>query len=90
MATYWSDMCDRPTCVYRAYIGDELAYVGLTCSPLGRVSTHRSRKPWWVRVTRVDLEWFDNRTDAQNAERTAIRDEDPIYNIVRPRVVSYG
>lgn len=86
MAThYYSDMVDRKTCVYRAFIGDRLAYVGLTLNPKGRFSAH-SRKPWWREVTRVDLEWFDGREAAKEAERAAIRDESPLYNIYRPKV----
>jgi predicted GIY-YIG superfamily endonuclease len=86
MGTYWNDLADRPTCVYRAYIDDDLAYVGITRNPPGRFSKHLSLKSWWRQVDHIDLEWFDNRTQALAAERAAIHDEDPIYDVVRPRV----
>lgn len=79
MATYWSDMADSHTCVYRAYLDGALAYVGLSRNPWGRFAHHASQKPWW-RDCEVTIEWFPNRTEAQAAERQAIATERPIYN----------
>jgi excinuclease UvrABC nuclease subunit len=84
MATYWSDMYWRRTCVYRAYDADgALLYVGLSMNLEGRLSKHR-RSAWWPKADEITVQWFENRESAQAAERAAIRDEDPIYNIVRP------
>lgn len=86
MATYWSDMAHSRTCVYRLYDDiDTLLYVGMTKNPLGRFAKHVS-KPWWPHVARRELEWFPNRTEALEAEKSAIHHEDPVHNASRPRM----
>jgi len=84
---YYSDMVNQKTCVYRAYIGDQLAYVGLTLNPDGRFAAHSWRKPWWKQVTRIDLAWFDGREAAKAEERAAISLENPAHNVFRPKAV---
>lgn len=76
---------DRQTCVYRAWIGDQLAYIGITCNPLGRFSKHQHQKGWWKTVDRIDVEWFDTRHEALRAESDAILAESPLYNVARAR-----
>ena len=76
---------DRETCVYRAWIGRELAYIGITCNPLGRFSKHHCQKEWWKLVDRIDIEWFSSRHEALRAESEAIASEMPRYNIARTR-----
>jgi hypothetical protein len=84
--TYYSDMVDRRTCVYRFYdSAGVLLYVGLSMSLEGRLAKHR-RKPWWPEVARTELEWFDGREAAKDAERFAIHHEHPVHNITRPRM----
>lgn len=86
MATYWSDMCWRRTLVYRFYSADgELLYVGLTANLEGRLGKHR-RRSWWPDVARITTEEFPDRTTAQIAERSAIHHENPLHNLVRPRL----
>jgi predicted GIY-YIG superfamily endonuclease len=85
MARYYSDMYKRRTCVYRFYdIDDALLYVGLSMNLEGRLAKHR-RRAWWPQVVRQEVEWFAGREAAKAAERAAIRAENPIHNIVRPR-----
>lgn len=84
MATYYSDMVHRRTCVYRAYSeSGELLYVGLSMNLEGRLSKHRS-SAWWPEVGEITVEWFDGREPAKAAERRAITEESPRYNISRP------
>jgi predicted GIY-YIG superfamily endonuclease len=86
MPAYWSDMRNKPTCVYRVYdVAGRLLYVGMTKNPRGRFAQHNAR-PWWPDADVIYLAWFPNRTEALNAERHAIRDESPIHNRTRPRV----
>lgn len=85
MPTYWYDIAG-PTCVYRAFIGDRLAYVGVTRNTLGRFSKHAVQKSWWQDVDRIDIDWHDTRAEAFAAEKRAISDERPLYNVARPRV----
>jgi|GEM_PF-3631458 len=84
MATYYSDMVNRDTCVYRFYDADEnLLYVGLSMNLNSRLNSHR-RTEWWTDVVRCDVEWFEGREPARVAERRAILDEAPIHNRMRP------
>lgn len=80
---YYSDLIGQKHYVYRAFIGDDLAYVGVTVNPAGRFANH-SRKYWWREVTRVDLVECESRADAFAMERDAIRRENPTFNIARP------
>lgn len=82
--TYYSDYCDKPSCVYRLYDTDgDLLYVGMTVNPLGRIPAHR-RKLWGSEIDHQTLEWFPNREAAKAAERSAIHHEQPAHNLVRP------
>lgn len=84
MARYYSDMVNRRTCVYRAYDADEqLLYVGISMSLDGRLTKHRS-SVWWPEVEEITVQWFDGREAAKAAERIAILDEKPAYNLARP------
>jgi len=77
---YKSDLYNRQHYIYRAYIGDELAYIGVTTNPAGRFSKH-SRKPWWDQVTEITFEEAENRLRAFDSERTYIITERPKYNV---------
>jgi predicted GIY-YIG superfamily endonuclease len=84
--TYYSDYCNKPSCVYRLYDAEgALLYVGMTVNPLGRIPAHK-RKPWGDQIDHHAVEWFENRVAAKEAERSAIRHENPIHNITRPRM----
>lgn len=86
MATYYSDMYKRRTCVYRIYgINEELLYVGISMNLLGRMAKHR-RREWWPLARYMETEWFPDRESAKDAERSAIHHENPVYNVVRPRM----
>lgn len=87
MATYWSDMCWKKTCLYRILDKDgDLLYVGISTNPEMRMYKHKRHQPWWSEVDGVTYEWFPDRSSAQAAERSAIHHEDPAYNVVRPRM----
>ena len=63
---------------------ESLLYVGITGSLEYRIGTHRSKKPWWDLVATLTVERFPSRREAEVAERIAIRDEAPVFNIARP------
>lgn len=90
MARYYSDMVNRPTCVYRIYDGPEgdLLYVGLSMNIDGRIAKHRS-SGWWPEHADIAVQWFDGREAAKSAERRAIVEEGPIYNIARPSKITW-
>jgi predicted GIY-YIG superfamily endonuclease len=86
VATYWSDMCDRRTTVYRFYdSAGTLLYVGLTMNLRGRLDKHH-RRPWWPQVASMETVDYPDRESAKSAERYAIHHENPVHNITRPRL----
>ncbi|MFI1728220.1 GIY-YIG nuclease family protein [Streptomyces acidicola] len=75
------DIHTARTALYRLYDAEGvLLYVGITNMPNVRFATHRS-KPWWKQVLRKEIEWFDTRQPAAEAEVLAIRNEQPLYNV---------
>lgn len=76
----------RPTALYRFYdADDDLLYVGISHNPWTRWSQHKGDKAWAMDVTHQTIEWFETREEALEAERCAIIDEDPTYNVVHAR-----
>lgn len=72
----------KPHALYRFFDRtDALLYVGITLDFPTRMSSHRKEKPWWTLVDHITIEHFDNRLDAIAAERTAIKAENPLYNV---------
>lgn len=62
-----------------------LLYIGITNNPDRRMEQHASTKPWWDEVRYGHLEVYRTRAQALAAERTAIRQERPLYNLVHNR-----
>ena len=80
--TIGGDRSRRPHVVYRFYNSEgHLLYVGISVSALHRVASHKVVQRWWGDVTRIDLAHYPNWKTARDAERAAIRDESPRYNI---------
>lgn len=77
-----------PTALYRLY--DErstLLYIGISYQPGVRFEQHAEAKPWWNRVVRKEVAWYDDRPSAAKAEAEAVRTEDPEFNgTYSPRV----
>ena len=72
---------NEPTCLYRHFDSSgALLYVGISLTAADRLSRHNLESPWFQDVARIDLEWHPCRTSALRAERTAIRNEAPVYN----------
>lgn len=72
---------DRAHTLYRLFDSeDNLLYVGVTFMLGNRLYEH-SKKHWWPDVARRELVMFENRREALEAEREAIRTEDPRHNI---------
>lgn len=72
-----------PTELYR-YFDDAgvLLYVGISFSTLQRALQHRRDKSWWRYAKTIDIEHYDTRDAALEAERLAIVNERPLCNIV--------
>ncbi|EYR81923.1 hypothetical protein SHLA_4c002150 [Shinella sp. DD12] len=73
------------TALYRHFDSSgALLYVGISARPLTRLAEHEDSH-WINDVTRVEMERFSSREVAAEAERTAIKSENPIHNIVHNR-----
>jgi predicted GIY-YIG superfamily endonuclease len=71
-----------PYHLYRHYnSAGELLYVGISLSSLTRLARHKSRSGWFQEIACVDLEVFDTKEEALEAEKKAIRNERPKFNI---------
>lgn len=68
------------TAVYRIWREDTLLYVGMSLNPWARFAHHQSTKDWGKTATRMDIQWFDCRSDASREENRAIASEKPIKN----------
>jgi predicted GIY-YIG superfamily endonuclease len=69
------------TALYRLYDADDvLLYVGITKNTVQRWSQHSKTKPWWRKVAKREVTWFDSRPDALLAEHRAIVAEHPLHN----------
>jgi hypothetical protein len=58
-----------------------LLYIGLTTNLEDRLADHRSMKRWWEDVATIEIEHFPTRAGAVEAERRAIIDEVPQWNV---------
>lgn len=66
--------------LYRMRDADgDLLYVGCTMNPVTRFPEHKG-KEWFTQVASIDLEHFDKREQAGEAERVAIKEENPKFN----------
>lgn len=67
--------------LYRMFdAADALLYVGICAQPR-RLDQHRKDKGWWPDVARISIEHFEERADARAAERQAIVNEAPLFNV---------
>lgn len=72
----------KPHVVYRFYdTRGELLYVGISLAGVQRLGQHRSSKDWFVDVARTEFTHYPDYESAREAERVAIANESPRYNI---------
>ena len=72
----------RRTALYRMFdAAGALLYVGITGHLPARIAAHDGEKRWWQDVAAVTVEHFSTRDAASAAETTAIKSENPLYNI---------
>tara|TARA_R110000868_G_scaffold210464_1_gene460521 strand:- start:102 stop:656 length:555 start_codon:yes stop_codon:yes gene_type:complete len=62
-----------------------LLYVGISLSSLNRLGQHKDNSHWFESISRVEIENFETRKEAIEAEAKAIFAEKPKHNIMRPR-----
>jgi len=71
------------TALYRIWGNqDQLLYVGISKSALGRLGQHLTEKTWASDITNVTIETFPTREQAAAAEVVAIKTEHPVHNVI--------
>jgi predicted GIY-YIG superfamily endonuclease len=70
---------------YRLYrhfnASGELLYVGISLNSVARLAQHRDRSAWFGEIVRIEIEAFETKEAAIQAEIIAIWKERPKYNI---------
>mgnify|MGYP001049083207 CR=1 FL=1 len=75
-----------PSCLYRFFDAQGvLLYVGIAKDPAVRERQHAQHSTWHAHARSRTIEWFEDRESALAAERAAIRDEAPVFNVVGAR-----
>lgn len=71
------------TYLYRLFSANHhLLYVGIGKSALVRLGSHLTDQPWADEIAHASVERFETRGEAEAAEKAAIKQELPRYNIV--------
>lgn len=71
------------TALYRHFDCDgKLLYVGVSLSAVARLAQHRDNSHWYRRIANMTTEWHPTRKAALDAERKAVRSENPECNIM--------
>jgi predicted GIY-YIG superfamily endonuclease len=67
--------------LYRHYDKDgRLLYVGVSDNPDKRLKKHRYASRWSALIERMEVQKFESLKGALEAEKTAIKEEQPLYN----------
>ena len=70
------------TSLYRHFAEDDtLLYVGISLSTVSRLSQHKDDSDWFYNITKITIEHFSTRKEAEKAECIAIKTEYPAHNI---------
>lgn len=76
-----ADECTK-TALYRHFDKDgNLLYVGRSVSAMRRLAEHKHSAHWFEQVARIEIQWFEAKGLAAEAEITAIKAEKPRFNI---------
>ncbi len=78
------EVLDLPTFTVYFYYDDDdrLLYVGFTSRGHQRAKQHKTLATWWPLAARAEFEHYENEEDALVAERTAIAELHPRFNVV--------
>lgn len=79
------------THLYRFYCSKGgLLYVGISCRFIQRLMDHKASKTWFDEVRDIHLEVYETREEAEAREVDAIKNEEPLYNIMHKKITSGG
>lgn len=58
-----------------------LLYVGISFNPIVRLEKHRNTSLWFYNIARIEVQRFDTLAESEAAERAAIKEELPLFNL---------
>lgn len=68
--------------LYRYWQEEKLLYIGISINAYSRAKQHQVTAKWWPEATHVTFEKFPNRGAVEQAEKDAIKNEKPLYNVM--------
>lgn len=78
-----NNLLHKPHALYRCFDKDQnLLYIGISSSVLARLSQHSHQSHWFSGLVYVKIEKFASLCDAACAEKNAIKNEHPQFNII--------
>ena len=81
----------QPATLYRHFdVDGRLLYVGVALGPVARLQQHASQSSWVKDIAQMTVERFPSRAAAEQAERHAIRLEQPVHNVAHARRQQQG
>jgi excisionase family DNA binding protein len=81
-----SDAGNQKTQLYRHFDAEgSLLYVGISLSFVNRLSQHKDHSHWFDKISRVEVRSFPTRQKALEAEKAAIQNENPKFNIAHSK-----
>lgn len=70
------------TALYRHWdTDDNLLYVGISLSAISRLGQHEAKSHWAEKIAKVTIQQYPTRHEAIAAERIAIANESPAFNV---------
>jgi len=64
----------------------KLLYVGVSLAALLRLRQHKNNAQWFADIARVEIQHLDDREAALQAEKDAIKREQPAFNVMHNKV----
>lgn len=78
-----NELSRNPCYLYKHFDSDgNLLYVGISFSVAERISQHKKGSNWFADSGYVTILKFPSRSLAEQAERIAIRTENPLHNVI--------
>jgi predicted GIY-YIG superfamily endonuclease len=79
-------MKNEKTTLYRYFdSAGVLLYVGITSDQFQRIKQHSRHAKWFYDAVRCEIEHYESREAALEAERTAIINEEPLFNLIHSK-----
>jgi predicted GIY-YIG superfamily endonuclease len=73
-------MIKNKTALYCHYNTEgTLLYTGISSNAMKRLEEHK-QSPWILDISRIDIQYFESRQEARDAEKDIIKTKNPLFN----------